>query len=478
MPKLAAKKAKIAHKQAKAAKPKSGPVVLFPMQVAGKFYPSTVDELNQAMAFCAQHQAKNWDESFRAPFKAIVMPHAGLRFSGMVAQTAISAVAHMADRIKRIVIMAPTHHVQFQGMATLDAHGFETPLGTVKIDTQGVAQAMEHAGVQVLPKAFEGEHSIEVELPFLAKFFPKAAVVPLIIGDASLQQMTDVITSLWGGAETLLIISSDLSHFMSQDTAKQHDAITAFAIETLQFSGLTGKHACGFRPLAGFMAVAQAKGMRATQLDMRTSGDTFGNLERVVGYGAWGFEPARTAQLPQEYRTQLLDIATRTIAHGLHKGKPPQVALNTFKFPLRSIAKTFVTLKIDGKLRGCIGSMQPMQALVQDVVANSFKAAFADPRFKPLTAAEFPHIEVSISILSQPTALTLKNEADLLAKLQPDMDGLIIRGAGKQALFLPSVWEDIHHPRDFVQALKRKAGLQHEQWPADMQAWVFTAEKF
>lgn len=456
-----------------AKKQKSAPQTTMPMGVGGIFYPAEERECVNMLAWCAQHQAPVYPQSY----KAIVMPHAGWRYSGMVAHSAIASVLPYAANIKRIVILGPTHKLNFQGIATTGADGFATPLGMVNVDKLGVDAVLKCAGVEVLEQAFDGEHSLEVELPFLAQYFPNVKIVPLIVGDASLSEIVPALKALWGGDETLIIISSDLSHYLPQEKAKLMDADTAKWIETLNIAQLTNHHACGFRPLAGAMAVAQELGLRATRLDMRTSGDTAGNMDRVVGYGAWGFQPARTARLDEHLRKQVLDVAKQTLAYAVAKGYPPHIDVGSFPMPLQTYAKTFVTLKQNGRLRGCIGSMEAVTPLIKDVMMNSFKAGFSDPRFKPITKEELPGLDVSVSILSHPQPMMILSEADLVNQLEPDVDGLIINSNGKQALFLPSVWEDIHHPRDFVRALKRKAGMEDDYWADDFQAWRYSAEK-
>ena len=179
-----------------------------------------------------------------------------------------------------------------------------------------------------------------------------------------------------------------------------------------------------------------------------------------------------------DHGERLLGSSARAIRYGIRKGKPPEVAHRTFPLPLQQNGASFITLTLDGKLRGCIGSLKAHQPLISDVVDNGFKAAFRDPRFEPLRADELRSglLGLSVSVLSKAVEMTFSDEDDLLAQLRPGTDGLIIRDEIRQAVFLPSVWDSLPEGPRFLAHLKRKAGLAEDHWSDRFKAWRFITE--
>jgi len=441
--------------------------------VAGAFYPADPATLERMVGDClagARIQP--------VPAKAIIAPHAGYIYSGPIAGTAYAAVRHLGDRVTRVVLLGPAHRYPFRGLAAPSADGLATPLGVVPVDRTGLDAALELPDVQILDAAFDGEHSLEVHLPFIQRSFPNAAVVPLLVGGCAPEAVDAVLRRLWGGPETMIVISSDLSHFHDYDTARRLDLDASRAIETAAPQMLTGDAACGYKPISGLLLRARTLDLRATTRDLRNSGDTAGDKRRVVGYGAYTFEYAEEARLTPGERKELLTAAHRALEHVVQRGRPPEVAVDSFPMALRAVRKTFVTLEIGGHLRGCIGTLAPVNPLVRDVVENTYRSAMQDPRFGPLTAAELPQVAVTVSILSHERPMTIAGEADLLRRLRPGVDGLIIRDRGRSALFLPKVWDALPDPAEFLRHLKAKAGLNPDAETGTLQAFHFTAETF
>jgi AmmeMemoRadiSam system protein B len=189
--------------------------------------------------------------------------------------------------VQRVVLLGPSHRVGFRGLALPDADSFRTPLGIVPVDRGAVAALRALPQVSVVPAAHLAEHSIEVHLPFLQTVLGAFSLVPLVVGDAEPAEVEEVIDALWGGAETLIVVSSDLSHYHSYDEARRLDAATSKAIEALDDSRINFDNACGRLPLAGLLRVARRRGLSAHTIDLRNSGDTAGPRNRVVGYGAY-----------------------------------------------------------------------------------------------------------------------------------------------------------------------------------------------
>ena len=447
--------------------------------VAGLFYPADADALQEMVdGFLVEAQA-GLRASLPVP-KAIVAPHAGYVYSGALAARAHARLAPRAGEITRVVLVGPAHHLAFDGLAVPSVQAFDGPLGPVPLDTDALAALRGVAGVVELDAAHTEEHALEVHLPFLQRVLgPGFRLAPVLVGRASAEMVAAALEAVWGGAETAVVVSSDLSHFLDDTSAKARDADTRRAIETLDLARITPQDACGARPLHGLLRVAQLRDLRATTIDTCTSGDTAGPRHRVVGYGAWALtEPAAT-RLSDEARAMALDCAARSIRHGLAKGAVSKVRLGTFGPELEAMRGSFITLTgAEERLRGCIGTIQPRVPLIRDVVDNAFKSAFRDPRFKSLTRAEFAGLTLSISVLGAPGAMRFDDEADLVAQLRPGVDGLILAASKRRGVFLPQVWEQCADGRDFLAKLKRKAGLAPDFWSADITVQRYTTETF
>jgi AmmeMemoRadiSam system protein B len=253
--------------------------------VAGTFYPAHADRLRAAIdGYLAAGDAH--DEP--TP-KAVIAPHAGYVYSGPVAGHAFGALGQEASRISRVVVIGPAHFVPIRGLALPSAEAFRTPLGDLPLDNDAIEAICDLPQVQEADAPHRPEHALEVELPFLQTVLDDFALVPLVVGDATPEEVAKVLDRLWDGPETLLVISSDLSHYESYERAQAHDVATAAAIERLEFADLGPRHACGWLPIAGLLIEAGRRGMRVERLDLRNSGDTAGPRDQVVGYGAWAF---------------------------------------------------------------------------------------------------------------------------------------------------------------------------------------------
>ncbi len=258
--------------------------VLLP-SVAGMFYPEHAGELRrQVDNFLAQAESDD-----APPPKALIVPHAGYVYSGPVAASAYRRLLPAADSIQQVVILAPAHQVPFHGLATTSADYLRTPLGDIPVDRKAVSRALTLPQVQEYDQAFEGEHALEVQLPFLQRTLNNFHIVPFIVGQANAQDASEVLDLLWGGSETLIVISSDLSHFLDYHSAREKDLRTTEAIEALSPNAIGFDDACGRVPVSGLLLSAREHGLQARAVDLRNSGDTAGDKNRVVGYGAYVF---------------------------------------------------------------------------------------------------------------------------------------------------------------------------------------------
>ncbi len=257
-----------------------------PAAVAGSFYPADAGRLRAAVE--GYLAAANGSRAAVTP-KAVIAPHAGYVYSGPVAGSAFAALGAGAAAIRRAVVVGPAHCVPFRGIAVPSAAAFRTPLGDVPLDQDAIETLRDLAQVRSADAPHEPEHALEVELPFLQGVLGEFALVPLVVGEATAGEVAEVLERLWGGPETLIVISSDLSHYGPYERARAHDAATAAAIERLDGASLGPRDACGWLPVTGLLAAAGRRDMRPLRLDLRNSGDTAGPKDQVVGYGAWAF---------------------------------------------------------------------------------------------------------------------------------------------------------------------------------------------
>lgn len=257
-----------------------------PAAVAGLFYPQDPGELSSALETLLGERCA----SSPAP-KALIVPHAGYIYSGAVASRAYGSLGSAARLLRRIVMLGPSHRVWFAGLALPEAQAFATPLGVLRVDAAAVGKLRDLPAVVVSDRPHAAEHCLEVQLPFLQRLTPSAQIVPIVAGDATPAEVEAVIDALWGDAETLIVVSSDLSHYHPYGIAQALDAQTAQAILDGR-EDLSGDRACGYVVLNGLSRAVRKRGMRAELLDVRNSGDTAGDRQRVVGYGAFAFYDA------------------------------------------------------------------------------------------------------------------------------------------------------------------------------------------
>ena len=262
------------------------PVSVRAPAVAGMFYPGESRELAQSVAQMLGTAAHDAPE--RAAPKALIAPHAGYIYSGPVAASVYALLAPARSRVTRVVLLGPTHRVAVRGLALPGCSAFATPLGTVEIDAAAVEKLRALPQVTESVQAHALEHSLEVHVPFLQTVFEKFTLVPLAVGNASAQEVAGVLDGLWGGPETLVVVSSDLSHYLSYGDAQAVDRATAKAILALA-ADISHEQACGATPVTGLTHVARARRLKPELIDLRNSGDTAGDKTRVVGYGAFAF---------------------------------------------------------------------------------------------------------------------------------------------------------------------------------------------
>ncbi len=429
--------------------------------VAGTFYPGDSESLSRELTEMIEQAG----EAAPAPAfpKMVIVPHAGYIYSGPVAANAYERLRPARGIATRVVLLGPAHRVPVRGLALPGTAAFDTPLGRIPVDAEAAAMIRDLPQVVESAQAHSLEHSLEVQLPFLQRVLGDFALLPLVVGEATAEEVAQVLERLWGGAETVIVISSDLSHYLPYDDARRIDGITAKSI--LGFDTcISHEQACGATPVAGALIVAKKRGLTPQLLDLRNSGDTAGGKAQVVGYASFAFSEG-DSQFGTEHGRALLRLARASIGATLGCNPEPNIPDALW---LRIARASFVTLKKDGDLRGCMGSLEASRPLGEDVIANARAAAFQDPRFPPLARPEFEaqgseSMDIEVSLLSTPRRILFEDHDDLIRQLRPGEDGIILEHgegiAGRRATFLPQVWEGLPDPEQFLAHLKQKAEI-------------------
>ena len=458
-----------------------------PPAVAGTFYPASPAILKQDVAQLLASTAVRPSEATQP--KALIVPHAGYIYSGQTAAEAYALLRPYADRIRRVVLLGPAHRVAVKGLALPSVASFATPLGSIELDQAACTRLQQLPQIVISDAAHAAEHSLEVQLPFLQKMLGSFTLVPLAVGDASAQDVAAVLEQLWGGPETLIVVSSDLSHFHRYDDARRIDDHT---VQTILQGRLLHSYeqACGAAPINGLLHIAPAHGLTARLISSCNSGDSAGDRSRVVGYASFVFAESAAAPsvdsndqangFSDEQGDALLAMARAHIAAALGEtGMEPMEPIEPGQAAwLDEAGAVFVTLKKDGELRGCIGSLQAHRALADDLKANALAAAFRDPRFPPVTVDELTELEIEVSVIGVSQPMAHGSEADALAQLEPMVDGVILEYGQHRSTFLPQVWEQLPDRRQFMAHLKVKAGLPHDFWSPQIRLARYRVEKW
>jgi AmmeMemoRadiSam system protein B/AmmeMemoRadiSam system protein A len=437
---------------------------------AGTFYPSDKNELkNSVEGFLLK--AKTSPQSGR--LIAVISPHAGYIFSGQVAAYGYKNLKGSA--INKVILLGPSHYVGFKGASVYTKGGFRTPLGTVRINERLAEDLLnENADVKFYPEAYEKEHSIEVQLPFLQTVLKDFTIVPILIGSPTRQTFEHLIMKLSEilDEKTLLVASTDLSHYHDYDKAKEMDSKVIAAIERLSLKDTeqllrTGEaELCGGFPVLITMEVARMAGANmGVFFDYTNSGDVTGDKDKVVGYASIGLY---NSPFTEEEKKELLILARNAITGYVTNGKAPEIEMKNPK--LKAEGAVFVTIKMNGSLRGCIGHIQPVMPLYQSVIRNAVAACSSDPRFPPMKKDELKDMGVEVSILSP--LKPLKDVKDI----QVGKHGLFIVKGMQSGLLLPQVASELGWNRDtFLEQVCAKAGLPKDAWK-DAELYTFTAE--
>jgi len=438
--------------------------------VAGSWYPGRKDELGKMM----DGFLKNAKKENLGRIKALIAPHAGYAYSGQVAAYSYRQV--MGEKYKTVYVLAPTHHVAFRGASVIDKTHYRTPLGDVPVSP--VAKNIREGSklIHPVPEADVKEHSLEIQLPFLQKTLGDFELIPITVGQLSsheVEEIADVIIKHLDD-DSLIVASTDLSHYYPYDTAVSMDAECVDAILDLDIEKASGCEMCGVYPVMITMSIAKKLGWGTKVLKYSNSGDVTGDTAGVVGYAAIAFyvkdgrekggkeKAAPAGEFDVGQRRYLLGLARESIAKYLENGEVLEPHTDDKK--LKEHRGVFVTLEKNGQLRGCIGHLEAVQPLYLDVRDNAINAAFEDPRFRPVSEDELEKIEIEISVLSKPENIKAEKPQEYLENIRPGADGIILEYKGRGATYLPQVWEQIPDKEAFLESLCNKAGLPGNAW--------------
>ena len=447
-----------------------------PPAVAGSFYPADPKELGSMVDDFLAHAAP-------APVQdlvAIVSPHAGYIYSGPVA--AYSYALLKGRKVDRVVVIAPSHYQAFDFSSVYDGDAYSTPLGTLEVDREFAAKlaamdpSIKLSGVGHTPTPDRPEHSVEVKLPFLQRTLGDVRIVPIVMGDQSYDNCRALGLALAKsipGTHTLIVASSDLSHYHTYDQAVETDRKTLTAIGEWDYLSMSRNfeigvwEACGGGPIMAAMMAAERLGAtEARVLHYANSGDATGDKSRVVGYGAVAFlkgppdaaSREKAFSLTQSEQDELMGIARKSVETAVRDRKVYDAPAPRSE-ALAHERGAFVTLHLRGGLRGCIGYVAPIKPLYLTVRDVARAAALNDPRFRPVTAGELAGLEYEISVLSP-----MRRVLDV-KEIQVGRDGLLIRKGGLEGLLLPQVPTEEHWDRNtFLQQVCYKAMLPAGSW--------------
>lgn len=447
--------------------------------VAGLFYPADTKKLSEDVDI---YLSKDVALHNYQP-QILIVPHAGYQYSAVAAAKAYAQLKNFSGKIKNVILVGPSHRVAFEGLAAPSVDFFKTPLGDVALNKNIIAEM----GVKISDVAHAEEHSLEVQLPFLQKVLKNFQIIPLVYGQITPENLALSLKPYLGKPDTIIVISADLSHYYNYKTAQALDNITAEMVAQKQ-AEIEQHMSCGANGINAALILAKANNLRPEMLDMLNSGDTSGDKNNVVGYGAWSFSEnkqpnSETTWLVNEvenlkifadtYGQELIKIAKNSLNHAVDKDKFAP-SRNDYDDVLFDKGASFVTLtQKNGDLRGCIGTIVPNQGIAHDVAANSYAAAMEDGRFKPLQTEEIKDLDISVSLLTGFERIIYADEADLLNKINQDIDGVILRDGNRQGLFLPSVWKQIPDKQEFLNNLKLKAGMNPTYWSNKIKVYRF-----
>lgn len=380
---------------------------------------------------------------FNLNIKAVIVPHAGITYSGEIAALGIKQLKNE----KRVVILGTSHYFPLKGISKVNVDFYETPLGKVRVEKSDKFKYVKEAHTK--------EHSIEIELPFLQSVLKDFTILPLLVGSVDSNEFSTFLEK----EKCPILVSVDLSHFHRYEHAVELDKKTIQAILNLDLAKIQKCEIDSPFAVASLISLAKRKGWKTKLLKYKNSGDITKDKDSVVGYCAIAFYSEENNDYSKQENQFILNLVKSTVENYV-KGK--DVKVDNFPQKFKSKRGCFVTLYKNRKLRGCIGTLIPFENLGKDIVSNAIAASSKDPRFPPVKPSELEEINYEVSILTQPKEIEFKEEEDLFKKIKGK--GVILSKGFAMATYLPQVWEQFTDEKSFLTSLCIKAGLSRNEW--------------
>lgn len=425
---------------------------------AGSWYPDDPKELSEQIS-----RYLNKVEYQNLNVKAIIVPHAGYMFSG---QTAAYAFKQINNNTRKVIILGTAHRYPLKGSCVIGYDYYDSPLGKVKVSND-TKEFVNEANVYSIPEADTEEHSIEIEIPFLQTVLSDFEILPVIVGNVDHKQFSELLEKYFT-KDSVIVASVDLSHFNKYDDALKIDKHSIDCILDFNSSSVRRTQIDSPYAVAALLELAKRKNWKAKLLDYKNSGDIVSDRSSVVGYSAIVFydehiekeEEHKDEYFTKEENDSMIEAAKNTVETYIKTGKKYIEEKYSDKFK-ESLA-CFVTINTGDELRGCIGTIEPVDTLHNSIVENAISAATRDPRFSPVSEKELSKLSYEVSVLSPPTLFEPKSLDELFKGINGK--GIIIKKDFRSAVYLPQVWEQFTSEKEFLRSLCRKAGMFVDEW--------------
>ncbi|MCG2718337.1 MAG: AmmeMemoRadiSam system protein B [Nanoarchaeota archaeon] len=400
--------------------------------------------------------------------KSLISPHGAYDYCGEVAAYGYKS---LNGNYNKVIILAPSHYIDFEGVSISNVKYYKTPLGLIKVDPSVNYLKKEElfTNIQDVHKI---EHAIEIQLPFLQEILKEFTLIPLVLGKVDPAKLANILID-YIDKNTLIIVSSDLSHDYDYDSAVKKDKKCIDALSTLDFELIKECEACGIIPLLTIMEIAKQKKWNGKLLDYKNSGDIKGSKNKVVGFMSFAFYEPQLNKTQQDY---LLKLARQTIEEYILEDKV--IEPKTEDKNLLEQKSAYITLKKGGEVIGCMGRVIPFEPLYLSVRDNALEIAKNNPSFYPLKKSDLSDIKIEISVLTPYHKINFRTLSDLLNKIHEGEDGLMINEEFNKTTLLPKLWYKYKSKKEFLVALCNKAGLSKNCWDEDITFYKYKTQEF
>jgi len=390
--------------------------------------------------------------------KVLIVPHGSYVQSGDTAAAGYGLLAAERGKIQRVIVLSPSHETTFEGVALPRNVAFRTPLGDVLLEQETAATLLTLPGVAHTDRPHQREFGVEVQLPFLQRMIGRVQIVPLVVGSIGASALANLLEIIWGGPETLIVLSADLSHGLTHRDAVTLDNGTSADIADLNIDRIGANQTCAPAAMKGLLTLARRRGMTSSILATSTSADADGQTDSVVGFGSFGLWESPLTMFEDADVAHLLGLAQASAETAVLGGEVNGAVTERLPSSLVARRAAFVNVFVDGELRGSAGSLDAAQTLGGAVTRHAGRAV-NDQRLGPVTIEERSRMTVGVTILGPLERVRASSREDLAARLTPGIDGLLARHGKNRATFLPAVWGTLTDRNEFVANLLERAHI-------------------